>query len=374
MKKKILFLLFFTSIFIIYSCSAVKSSEPPLSNMNADFTVTEKLKLKPFKEFENLNLGQYIFDGSILWNFREGSRDFGSCYDLNTGKKLSLIAARGGAPYELTDLRNVCITDDYVLLCPDAHTVKVIAKKDILNNVSPENRTVFITTIPKDVRVSNVTGVPNGSFLATIHPARFEYERGKREDVNKNSVIIFDDNEIKGYDFINYDSFDIEAPKEMETATNDLIKWVYAQGDVKTKGNDMAVFSLNDQFILYTLDLKSGKVLNEKRYTKILRDGEEMSFETKNDMLLDIKYMEANDNYIYCYVVGYFSKEDKQSELLKSAIFVFDWNLKSIKKFELPSLWREKDGHYMLSRDCSSVYFCESTTDELILYKADLNM
>ena len=374
MKKKILFLLFFIGISISYGYSAVKSSEPPLSSMNTDFKVIEKLELKPFKEYDNLNLGSCIIDGSVLWYFREGSRNFGSCYDLNTGKKLSVIATKGAASYELAGLERFEVTNDCILLWSDKRTIKAIAKKDILNNVSPENRTISVTTIPKDVLVSNVTRLPNGSFLATIHPAIFDFERGKREDVNKNSVIIFDNKEIKSYDPIKYDSFEIEAPKEMETATNDLIKWVYAQGVVKTKGNDMAVFSLNDQFILYTLDLKSGKVLNEKRYTKILRDGREMSFGSKNDMLLEIENMEVNDKYIFCEVCGYFNKEDKQARLRKNAVFVFDWNLKPIKKFELPSLSREKGGYYVISNDCSSVYFCESSTDGLMLYKADLSM
>lgn len=375
MKKKILFLLFLTGISVLYGCNTIKSTEPPLSNMDTDFKVIEKLELKLFREFENLNFGSYVFEDSILWNFREETRNFGSCYDLNTGKKLSVIVARGDAPYELENFRGACVTNEGVLVRSEENIVKVIAKKDIINNVSPEKRAVAVTTIPEDVRVARVISLPNGSLLVTIHPARFDFEEGKREDINKNSVVIFNNNEIKGYDPIKYDSFDIEAPKEMEIAINDLIKWSYAQGVVKTKGNDMAVFSLNDQFILYTLDLKSGKVLNEKRYTKILRDGVEMSLGTKNDLLLEIINMEVNDKYIYCHVIGYFSKEDKQLKLAQDAIFVFDWNLQPIKKFELPHLnSRERNGHYMMSRDCRSVYFCEKTTDELVLYKADLNM
>lgn len=135
----------------------------------------------------------------------------------------------------------------------------------------------------------------------------------------------------------------------------------------------MAVFAASDQFMLYTLDLNSGEVTNEKRYTSILRTEEEMSFATINDMGLSVLAMKANDKYIVCKVEGFLSKEDKEIELRKEAIFVFDWNLKPVKKFELPDP-EEKMGYYTISNDCKLVYFCEYHEDGITLYKADLSI
>lgn len=135
----------------------------------------------------------------------------------------------------------------------------------------------------------------------------------------------------------------------------------------------MAVFAASDQFILYTLAVDSGLVVNEKRYTPILRTEEEMSFATTNDMSLSVRAMKANDKYIVCKVEGFLSKEDKEIELRKEAIFVFDWNLKPIKKFELPDP-EGKIGYYTVSNDCKSVYFCEYHEDGITLYKADLSI
>ena len=81
--------------------------------------------------------------------------------------------------------------------------------------------------------------------------------------------------------------------------------------------------------------------------------------------------MKTNDKYILCLVRGYFSEADKESMQNKRAIFVFDWDLNPIKKFDLP--YREK-GYYTVSNDGSAVYFRESSEDGLSLYKADLNI
>ena len=90
-------------------------------------------------------------------------------------------------------------------------------------------------------------------------------------------------------------------------------------------------------------------------------------------MNLNIQAMKVNAKYILCKVGGYFSEEDKEAELQKEAIFVFDWDLNPLKKFELPDL-EDKLGYYTISNDCNSVYFCEYNEEGITLYKADLNL
>lgn len=122
-----------------------------------------------------------------------------------------------------------------------------------------------------------------------------------------------------------------------------------ARGLFRTRGNDMAVFAVDGQFMLYTFDFNSGKVKNVKRYTEILplNGGNEIG----NDMGLRVVCLEVTDNHIFCLVSGYFSEADKQSKTDRSAVFVFDWNLKPIKKFELPKLTK---GYYTIPMDGSS--------------------
>ena len=102
-----------------------------------------------------------------------------------------------------------------------------------------------------------------------------------------------------------------------------------------------------------------------------LRDEMSTSLSTTNDKHIEIESIKLNDKYILCDVRGYSSEEDKDSKQYKEAIFVFDWDLNPIKKFDLPN---RKNGYYRLSNDGSSVYFCEFTEDGLVLSKADLNI
>lgn len=75
---------------IFFSCnSTVKNQIIPISNIDTDFPVTEKLEFKPFNKFDIFERGFCMIDDSILWSVEENEENFGFCYDLNTGKKLS---------------------------------------------------------------------------------------------------------------------------------------------------------------------------------------------------------------------------------------------------------------------------------------------
>ena len=372
MKKRNQFILLVIGISFFSCNNATKKSIIPLSNIDTDFSVTEKLEFKPFNKYNILGDGICEIDDSTLWYFEDSENDFGACYDLNTGKKLSIIASRGEAVNELSELEGLKFIGDSVLLYANRSTIKTFAKKDIIDNIPMEDRKCSVITTPEDIFVHKMTKLPNGSTLATIRPP-FEFEKKKINEINKKSVAIFNDNEANSYETIKYDSFDVEEATRKQRDANELIKWAYAQGDIEIKDNDMAVFSVCDQFILYTFDLNGGKMANEKRYTKILRTEGEMSYMTTNDMHLSIEAMKVNDKYILCQVDGYFSEEDKESELQKEIIFVFDWDLNPIKKFELPNP-EEKEGYYTISNDCKSVYFYEYNDEGITLHKADLNI
>ena len=376
MRKGMQLLLFLIGL-SFFNCS---SSPKKSTALDTDFPITEKLEFKPsselavgvFNEFSIARSGICVIDGSMLWYVEDGKDDCGTCYDLNTGEKLAVIARKGTAANEINELTGFKVMGDAVMLYEGRNTIKTFAKKDILDNIPVEKRKVVITTAPANLWVSRMAKLPNGSVIATIRPP-FEFEKGKMDETNKKSVAIFDNDGVKSYETIPYESFNVKKATDKQIDANDLIKWTYAQGLIETKGNDMAVFAASDQFILYTLSLNNGEVANEKIYTSIRRTEEEMSFATTNDMILSVQAMKANDKYIVCKVEGYLSKEDKEIELRKEAIFVFDWNLKPIKKFELPDP-EEKIGYYTISNDCDSVFFCEYHEDGITLYKADLSI
>ena len=375
MKTNALFLLFLAG-FSFFSCnSAVKNQAIPISNIDRDFLVSEKLDFNPFSRLEIFEEGGCMIDDSILWSVRETEDDFGSCYNLNTGEKLSIIASKGRAVNELIGLEDFQIIGDSVQLYTYPNMIKTFAKKEIIANVPMGERTFSVTIVPDSIWVRRMVKLPNGSVLATIMPALQESERTEINEFNKKSVAIFNDKEANSYEIINYGSFDLKKEKGMELPVNDLIKCAYADGCIAIKNNEMGVFAVGHQFILYTFDIKNRNVVNEKRYTKMerveLRDETSTSLSTINDRQIEIVSMKTNDKYILCLVRGYFSEADKESMQNKRAIFVFDWDLNPIKKFDLP--YREK-GYYTVSNDGSAVYFRESSEDGLSLYKADLNI
>ena len=375
MKTKTQFLLLLISV-AFFSCNGtVKNQAIPASNLDTDFPTTEQLEFEPLNEYDILEEGFCMIDDSTLWVIREGEFDFGSCYSLYTGKKISTIISKGKAANELIQLEHFDIISDSVQLYTYPNTIKTFAKRDIINNVPMGERKFSVITVPDSIWVRRMVKLPNNSVLATIMPALSESEKVKMNEFNQKSVAIFNNKEANSYETINYESFDLGKAKGMELSANDLIKCAYADGCIAIKDNDMAVFSVSHQFILYSFDINSGNVVKEKRYTKIqreeVRDETSTSLSTTNDRELEINDMKTNDKYILCDVRESFFDEDKESKQYKEAIFVFDWDLNPVRKFDLPN---RKNGCYRLSNDGSSVYFCEFSEDGLILHKANLNI
>ena len=205
-----------------------------------------------------------MIDDSILWSVEENEENFGFCYDLNTGKKLSTIASRGRAANELTELEDFQIIGDSVQLYAYPNMIKTFGKRDIIDNVPMGERKFTVTIVPDSIWVRRMVKLPNGFVLATLMPAFSESEKVEMNEFNQKSIAIFNNKEAKFYETINYESFDIGKAKDMELSANDLIKCAYADGSIEVKGNDMAVFYASNQFILYIFDVKNGKVVGEK--------------------------------------------------------------------------------------------------------------
>ncbi len=130
----------------------------------------------------------------------------------------------------------------------------------------------------------------------------------------------------------------------------------------------MAVFYASNQFILYIFDVKNGKVVGEKRYTKMQREEVRSktfaSLNTMNEKHIGIESMKLNDKYILCDVKGYFSEEDKDSKLMKEAIFVFDWQLNPIKSLICQIEKMVIMDYQIMAVQCT---FCEFNEDGLYI-------
>lgn len=84
------------------------------------------------------------------------------------------------------------------------------------------------------------------------------------------SLALVHNNDIRTYATINFNSYNLVMDKENPLSANEFIKVNYAYGEISIKNNNMAVLSVNNQVILYTLDLLDSKVMNEKRKQMLL--------------------------------------------------------------------------------------------------------
>lgn len=378
MKKTNLFLFIIGISF--FSCTgAEKKPIGTISDIATDFPTTEKLEFKPFNKYNILENGNYMIDGSILWQFTGNDpNNVGYCYDLNTGEKLSTIASIGNAGNEFigVSFSNSVMTRDSIHLYAASSyginvmtsnggswTIKTFAKKDITENLPLGERKFSVITSPDSIFATKMVKLPNGSGLVNIIGIR-SGDTPPETSINNNTIAIFNNKDVKGYQTINYDSFGIT-----DFEPNSAIKFTYSLGKIEVKDNNIAAFSMNSNFILQTVNLNNGKVLNEKRYVKIQM--KEKSSTPKNEMRIYIDAMRSNDKYIYCVVSGYFTEEDKELKQQQRELFVFDWDLNPIKRFELPN---EREDKLIISYDCSTIYIGKQTEEGLVLTKADLNI
>lgn len=373
MKKNLQILLLFISTSFV-SCNSADNIVP-ISDMNKDFPTAEKLEFKPFNKYDIYG-GRGIVDDSVLWYFCDDDGSFGYCYDLNTGEKLSTIITKGRALNELSRLDVPEFSGDSIHFYDEkraVRSVKTFAKRDIISNIPLGERKFSVITLPDSVYATQMTKLSNGSILAKISstPEFSIRKQDEKDDLDNRSAVVFHNNEISYFEAINYDSFDIKVvPGRSDRAPSsprEQIKIAYTSGRIGVKDNEVAVFTLEFQFILYTFDLKKGKIIKEKRYTE-MQGGE--IFPT-NEMKQRISDVIHNDKYILCFVDGFLSKEDKELKQSKSAIFVFDWDLNPIKRFDLPE---GRYNYYTISNDWRSVYLYVETEEGLTLQKADLNL
>lgn len=381
MRKKIQIMAFLPLLSLFGCNNTDKNQIIYATEIYKDFPKSEKLEFKPFNKFNIKELGICFMNDSILWYLENNPNNIGHCYNLNTGKQLSVIGTIGKAKYEFLEMPSITFVGDSVQFYTISKDLKIFSQNDILENKPMDEREYSVINIPDSLSVLRMTRLQNGNTLATIEPTIFIYNKPKLVEceLNKRDVLLFNDKEAKSYNSINYNSFENgyeEGSREDRKAgIKNQIKYSFANGNLVVRNNDLAVFFANSQFILYTFDIKNGKTLKEKRYTNFKTTDQHGSVGSSNDLQLRINYALSNDKYILCYVSGYFSAEEKEAKLKKNAIFVFDWNLNPIKRYDLPEI--ERMSYYRISNDCNSVYLCEYPEDGeygLILHKADINI
>ena len=258
------FILIF-AVFLSLACEDKRAISTTL-DINKEFTVIENLELKHFNEYDAVSYYYLItVDSSILWAFDlENKNNIGSCYDLNTGEKLSTIGTIGNAKYEFTTFPDSYeIVEDSIQFFIHGRYIKTCLISDILENKPMGERRFSITTAPDSIGVWRVIKLPNNSVISL-------YGSRSGKNINEKQVVVFNDSCATYYDLINYESPDIKEIIDFDPGLDADLKLCYTNGAIITNGNDKAVVSVYGQFTLNLLDLKSKKVIKEKKFTDFM--------------------------------------------------------------------------------------------------------
>lgn len=379
MKKKLQLLSFFI-VLSFFSCKNT-AKDPVMMNadFNTDFPKASNLDFKYVNKYDFLTsrINECIVDSSVLWlTTGMNTDDFGYCFDLNTGEKLSVIANKGNAGNEFLVMYKSIIVGDSIQLHSGLNEIKTFAKKDIIEN-KPMYERGYSSIAPNDSLFTNYQiKLRNGLVLATLSTqpiTRNNFGGGTSPDydikVKEESIAIFNNNEVNFYETIQYDSFTFEE-NIPDNQKKTILKDDYSNSHIGVKGDEIAIFALRRSLILYTFDLSSKKVIKEKRYGNITIHEDRM----KDDMSFFTRSIKYNDKYIYCIISAYFTEEDRKSDSHKTAVIVFDWDLNPIKRFDIQDKEGIKGFNYFISEDCSALYYYENQEDGVALYKSDLGL
>lgn len=371
--KKIYVLLFALTLL---SCGENKRvNEGPISDINKDFTDTKNIKQKKYKDLDILAYGISYIEDSKLWLFAGGGRsnELGICYDLETGTKVSPIAMLGKASYELMDIEGLQFAGDSLQFTVPRGAIKTFSRKEIMSNIAMNERTFSVVNSPDTIASIRMIKLPNNSIVANIQAPDIAHPRYKKFDINKGDIVIYNKKEANSYNTIDYECFNLPMDKSQassaELAKIDKIKRAYSDGEICIKGNDKAVFSVQGQFMLYIFDMNNKCVVNKKVYTDMFYDEDK---HTDFSPKISIESLKSNDDYIFCYTRGFFTAKDKENNEKKEVVFVFDWDLNPVKRFNLAS--QENEGNYVISVDSNSIYFIEPSKLGLTLYKSEFDL
>lgn len=380
MKTKIAYLFLLGLLTVACSKQPNQSQTIPLSDINADFPVAEKIEYHPIQKFDIYTSGGIDIKDSILWLTYIEAPIVGHAYNLYTGEQIAPIAASGRALNEIEyGWEKYEITNDSIFfMFNSVGMVKGFALKDILNNQPMGERKAVIQTVPDSIRISKLDKLPDGSVLISIQS--FSHIKTRTQGMKEQSFAYYDGKNLTGFQPYPFDRLNLSTNCDDEQLLQDVLKLAFTQGNISFKNNNEFAGTVSDQFIVYTFNKEEGKIMHLKQYTTIVYQTDSgansYNYITDNERHISLSSVQTDNQYIVCMGSGYFTQEEAEAKKAKIALFVFDWNLNPIKRIDIKKQKQNENNimMYKVDLDQRRIYCIESGKEGLSIYEADLNL
>lgn len=348
--------LLYTFVILISSCaSSVQQDKNRLHDLDTDFPVADTITLNPIlkQTFENMsNINNFIVRDTIMYCFENNDDNFGYCYGINSGVKLSTIINKGKANNEMTSIvtkNNMFIDDSIQFIDTKSRIIKIFSINDILTK--PMNERVFSTyKLPDEIintfnftKYNNIILGTSDYIDDTINYKYFTLENGK--------VSLFGN--VKKEIF--------EPEMELNRA---IISGVFNITNFTNHNEKFAVANFHG-IVLQVIDVNKKIVKYDRYYQKFKIEESDGVIKT---MPTDYKTISigCDEKYIYCQV-----RKSARGEINGKIILVFDWELNPIKKYFIRPHALDKNRFY-ISKDSKSLYYLTTEDEKPKLYENKL--
>lgn len=351
-KNYLLFLL------LLASCATAPKSVDTftLEDIDKDFPKTDTIALTHRGTFNILPMiYSFMIQDSVMFSFEENPENFGYCYSINCGEKLSVILNKGKAKNEMSNLfhANIRIFKDSIQFTDtNLSNMTTFSVKDIITKPIGD-REFSIVDGSKFMSPSYFMKVDNNIIFGNTdvgcdHP-------------NAN-YFIYDGDSVTYLKEIKKEIFEMEENSEY------ILNRVRMSFTPRYASHKNRVATVdNAGIMLKVIDVDKKTVETERNYNKFNYD-----YLAKTSNGLNTKMISCNSEKIYCLSVKSIKQEngeDRSKKRYECFIFTFDWKLNPLKKHYIGT-FSSQNSRYYLSENGKKVYLMTLNDEKQELFEA----
>lgn len=307
--RNFIFFLFFIS------CSPYREQSVQFRNLEQDFPDSETLICEEIGQYELFDYRNIVIKDSILFVLEQNATNFGRCFNINTGKEINSLVAKGRANNEMGHVDNYMLLGDSLQAISGnrPYGLKLYAIDDILKGtvnsprefVIPDSLSSFTMEL---IDNNTLFGIPD-HVDASIDAKYFLFDGHQVEYIGKSNKELIESN-------IELNNVDMRYSNSIRFDRHD----------------NKLIVGICGALQFETIDIKERNINKRCYYNKvkieIIKEGYTTVWNGKSDH--SISQIGCNNEYIYAVCVKVISEDVFDFFILK-----FDWELNPIKKYDI---------------------------------------